>query len=398
MRALQEELATGSTPAPRVPADWLAFTGTAIIALVFVQFATGVMLFSYYYPHVAKAFSSHQAIANEVPFGFLVETLHAMGAKMIVALAFLHLFLVWWHGSYRGPRARIWYAGMGLLLAFLVTGFSGYLLPWSQQSFWACVVGTEALRAVPLIGGGLVWLLRGGENVGQPTLVIFYLCHVLFLPAAIVTLLYFHVKWVWKAGVTGPSDTTARPDLDKCLGCKACSLACPFTAIQMIEVSGRKRPALNEDACNACRACVILCPASCISLRGPEGAVRNEPLWPHAVLRRIMASLGAVGLLFFSAFFLHGLFIAGKTPADPLLTPDRIKPDWYFLAPYQVLKVLPSERWGLAVLFLLTAALCALPALDPKGLRDPARRTVHRFLVKAAAAGLIVFTIWGYLS
>lgn len=398
LRALQGDLATGSTPVPREPLDWLNFTGSALIALVLIQFATGVMLFFYYHPHVGRAFSSHTAIGNQVPFGFMVQSLHAMGAKMIVAMAFLHLFWVWWHGSFRGPRARVWYAGIGLLLAFMVTGFSGYLLPWSQQSFWACVVGTESLRAIPLLGDGLVWLMRGGPDVGQPTLVIFYLGHVLLLPLGILALLWFHLKWVWNAGVTGPSDSGALADHRECVGCRTCQTACPFTAVMVVELAKGKKAVVNQEACNACRACVILCPTACIDLVCAGERVRIEPLWPHAALRRIMAGLAAVGLLFFSAFFLHGLFIAQKIPADPLLTPDRIKPDWYFLAPYQVLKVLPSERWGLAVLFLLTLALVFVPALDRSGLRDPLERPVHRFLVKASAAGLIIFTIWGYLS
>ena len=397
---VREDILCDTTFAPRTGWDYLAHSGTVLAALMLLQAATGVLLFFDFRPNPSLAFASHLFIRNDAAFGLLISNIHTLGAKLIVLLAFVHMIRLMWLASYRGPRAFQWYTGIGLLTLLLFTGFSGYLLPWSQQSFWACVVGTEALKVVPVLGPFAAGLLRGGDNVAGPTLSRFYVLHVFLLPAGLAALFWYHVKGVWKTRTIGPEDSLARADESACIGCGACERTCPFSAVNMVEVAGQEkpRPRFDPDLCNACRACVDRCPVRCISLVCGGAPCVTEPIYPHNVLRRAFSTAAVLFALFFAAYFLPALFIAEKTPADPMLTPEHIKPDWYFLGPYQVLKVMPSELTGLAALFAVFMLMVFLPKLDPRGPRDPARRPLFTLAVKIGVGAFVIFTLWGWVS
>ncbi len=398
-RAVGREIRTGRTVAPDGWADWMSYLGTAAVALAVVQFATGLMLLLYYRPHVARAFQSWSTIRGEVPFGLLVSGLHSAGSKILILVAVIHLCRVLYTGAFRGPRAGTWYTGVALLTAMMLSGFSGYLLPWGQQSFWACVVGTEAAGAVPWAGKGLVHALRGGQEVGGHTLTRFYFFHVFLLPIALVGLLWWHVKRVWRVGVSGPAGAVVKVDGDRCVACGACQRACTFGAAR---VTGPKkeggRAVVAPDRCNACRACLDPCPAHALTLVLDGRPVPMEPMFPHNVLHRSAAVLSALLVLFAGVYFFRDLAVGGKMPADPLLTPDRIKPDWYFLAPYQVLKILPSERWGLLVLLASFCLILFMPVLDKDGPRDPRKRPVFTRVFWAGVAVFAILTLWGWWS
>ncbi|MBU2490839.1 MAG: cytochrome b N-terminal domain-containing protein [Proteobacteria bacterium] len=398
-RVVGREIMTGRTLAPRRWTDWLSYTGTATVALAVLQFATGLLLFLYYRPHPARAFESWSLIRGEVPFGLLISGLHSAGSKLLILAAMIHLLRVLYTGAFRGPRAGTWYTGVALLTAMMLSGFSGYLLPWGQQSFWACVVGTEAAGAVPLAGRGLVHALRGGQDVGGATLARFYFFHVFLLPFVVGGLLWWHVKRVWRVGVSAPAEAVVWVDAEKCAPCGACEKVCPFRAAR---VTGRKkeggRAVVSPDACNACRACLEKCPAKALTLVADGLPVPTEPIFPHNVLHRSAVVLGTLSILFAGVYFFRDLAVGGKVPADPLLTPDRIKPDWYFLAPYQVLKILPSERWGLFALLAAFGFILFLPVLDKNGPRDPRKRPVFVRAFWAGVAVFVVLTLWGLWS
>jgi len=397
-RAVGREIATGTTLAPERWTDYLDYTGTAAAVLLVLQAATGVLLALHYEPHPSLAFASFSAVGTEVPYGLLVSGLHAAGARLLILVGMVHLLRVAWTSSYRGPRAGHWYTGVALLSVMMLSGFSGYLLPWGQQSFWACVVGTEAAGALPVVGKALVHALRGGPEVGGPTLTRFYLFHVFLFPLAVAGLLYWHIQRVWRTGVSGPPDATARPDPKACRGCGACERTCAFSAVFVKTGQEGRRAEVDEAACNACRACVFACPAGAVALVRDNAPVPTEPIFPHNVLRRSAAVLAALLVLFAGVYFFRGLAVGHKVPADPLSTPDRIKPDWYFLAPYQVLKILPSERWGLFALLAAFGLVAALPALDKKGPRRPEDRPVFIRVFQASVAVFVVLTVWGWLS
>ncbi len=398
INAVIKQMVENSTVAPRTYWDYLGYSGTVIVALLIIQFITGVLLFIYYYPHSANAFASHVAIKNDVPYGMLFSNIHTIGAKLILLLVFIHMFRMMLLSAHRGPRALQWYTGMALMTFMLITGFSGYLLPWSQQSYWACVIGTEAIRVIPFIGDFIVSLLRGGQDVTTDTLSRFYIFHIFILPITILVFLWYHIKFVWRTGVIASSDMHAVNNLAKCTGCGLCEKICPFDAIRIVERSQKKMPAFNEFKCNACRSCLKECPVQCIDLISQMGRQKYEPIFPHNFMRRTITTLITLTVFFFSVFFFHGLIIAEKTPADTLITPDRIKPDWYFLGPYQVLKVLPNEQIGILVLFFVYMVILFLPEFDRSGQRNPVKRPVYTFLIASCILLSIIFTLWGWVS
>jgi ubiquinol-cytochrome c reductase cytochrome b subunit len=298
--------------------------------------------------------------------------------------------------AHRGPREPQWYGGMILLLLALLAGFSGYLLPWSQQSYWASVIGTEAARAVPLIGNLLVRLIRGGDNVTGATLHRFFALHVTLLPLGFLVLLWVHLSRVWKTGLIAPPDFCASVIEEDCISCGRCERECSFGAVNMEKAGERELPRIDRHLCNACRACEKVCPPQCITFSSDRRALLTEPLFPDHFIHRTKGVLIALIVLFFSVFFLHGLILSEKVPADPLLTPDQIKPDWYFLAAYQALRWLPSKGLGLLTIVASFLLVFFLPALDRRGPRDFSRRPVYLFLVIAGIITFIIFTIRGY--
>ena len=190
---VKKDMLTKKTVAPVTVADYLNYTGTITIFLIVIQLFTGLLLLVHYSPNPLKAFESVITIKNEIPDGFLFVTLHAINAKLIVLMLFIHMFRIMWITAFRGPRQIQWYTGAALLTLMLLTGFSGYLLPWSQQSYWACVIGTEALRSLPVIDLPLLCLLRGGTDVSGTTLLIFYVGHIIVLPVLIGIFLWYHI-------------------------------------------------------------------------------------------------------------------------------------------------------------------------------------------------------------
>ena len=129
---------------------------------------TGILLLVYYIPEADKAFASVSAIMNDVPFGWLIRMCHAVGSNMMVLFCLMHMLSVLFMGSYKSPRELNWLSGFILFNLVLAISLTGYLLPWSQLSFWATTVATNSVGAIPYIGDFLVEFLRGGKLVGRP--------------------------------------------------------------------------------------------------------------------------------------------------------------------------------------------------------------------------------------
>ncbi len=397
-KSLGEQVLCRRTIGITSPWDYLGYTGTVALFLVGLQLISGLLLLFFYVPHPDLAFASLQAMREHVPFGMLITGIHSINAKMLVLVLFIHMLRAVVFSAHRGPREPHWYSGAALLFFMMLAGLSGYVLPWSQQSYWAGVITTEAARAAPLVGDALVSLLRGGENVGGPLLHRAFALHVFLLPVAVVLLAWFHLRMVWRTGVSAPPDVHAKVREEDCIGCGECEQACVFGAMEMAEKEGVMLPRVDEGACNACRACEKACLEDCITFESRQRPFFFEPLVPHSLVHRLQAVTAALMVLFFCVFFMQGTIMRDKAPADPLDTPEVIRPEWYFMAAYQVLEEMPSESAGLLAVLAAALLVLFLPVVDKKrSPREPRRRPVYILLVAVAVILFVMLAVRGYL-
>ena len=285
---------------------WYYFGGMTLF-LFGIQVGTGALLLLYYRPSAAEAYESVQFIMTRVPFGWLIRSIHAWSANLMVASAFAHLFSVLFLHAYRRPREITWVTGVILLFLTLGFGFSGYLLPWNELAFFATRVGTDIATAIPGLGEFVVRFLRGGNDVTGATLTRFFGFHVAILPAVATLLIGLHVWLVQRHGMSVP-------------------------------------PSVEE------------------RLKDHPRAVRAMPFLPHFVLRDLFAWTVVLALLAgLSAFYPWEL----GTKANPFASaPAGIRPEWYFLWTFQTLKYMPATIAGvngeLFVVLAMSAGAIAL--------------------------------------
>ncbi len=325
---------------------WYYFGGITLFLFV-VQVLTGIMLLLYYRPTATEAYESVQFIMTRVEFGWLIRSIHSRSANLMILAAFIHMFSVVFLRAYRRPRELTWFSGLALLGLALGFGFSGYLLPWNTISYFATKVGTDMAASVPWAGPALGRFLRGGDDVGGATLTRFFGFHVAVLPALATALIAFHLLLVQRHGISSP------PWIEK-----------RFAA------SG--------------------------------GRVPQMPFFPNFFLRELMAWYGALGVLgCLAALFPWEL----GEKADPFASaPAGIRPEWYFLAPFYTLKLIPSHVWfmegellGLAGFGLLAVWWAMLPFWATN------REGVERARLVTGAGVLLVtylatFSLLGYLK
>jgi cytochrome b6 len=321
---------------------WYYFGGMTLFLFI-VQVMTGILLLLYYRPSAEEAYESVQFLMADVEFGWLVRSIHAWSANLMIVALFVHLFSVLLLKAYRRPREMTWVSGVALLGLALGFGFTGYLLPWNELAFFATKVGTEITGAVPLVGGFLLRLLRGGTEVTGATLTRFYGIHVAVLPALVTVLLGVHLYLVQRHGMSVP----------------------PGVA----------------------RA---------------GGAPRTMPFVPDFLLRDLVGWLVALAILAaLAAFFPAEL---GKK-ADPFApAPIGIKPEWYFMFMFQTLKYLPShilwiegEVVGILGFGLAGAFLLLWPFFDRRAQRGESSR-VFTAIGLAMIAYVIALTVLGYTA
>lgn len=171
-----------------------------------VQAITGILLAIYYHPTPEDAYDSILFIMNDVNFGWLIRSIHAWSANLMIIFCVLHLLRVAIQGAYRPPREMTWLVGVGLLLLTLGFGFTGYLLPWDERAFWATTVGTQIAGSVPLIGNYIQDFLRGGPDLSALTLSRFFDVHVLVLPVALIGALLVHLLFIHQQGLADPEE------------------------------------------------------------------------------------------------------------------------------------------------------------------------------------------------
>lgn len=326
--------------------------GAVLLTLFSIQFVTGILLLIYYVPDTKEAFQSVQRISNEVPFGWLIRNLHAVGSNLTVAALLLHMLSVLFMGSYKRPRELTWLSGFMLFNLALALCLTGYLLPWSQLSFWATTVATDAASAIPVVGDALVRFMRGGAMVGEATLGRFFALHVMALPLGLGMLIGLHLFCVRRVGISKP----------------------PF---------GKDYQ-----------------PAQALPVFHHEEHPGGIPFFPNYFVKDMAVISLFLGILVVLVFFSPGLFMppAAFEPADPFTTPEHIKPEWYFLWAYQTLKIFPSEIIGLGIQGAFMTFLAALPFLDRGLERRPARRPVFVTCYVLILLLFVGISVWGHYS
>ncbi len=321
---------------------WYYWGGVATFFFI-VQAVTGVLLLLYYQPG-PDSYESVRHITYDVNFGWLVRSVHAWGANLMVMAVFVHMFSVFFMKAYRKPREFGWWSGMALLLATMLFGFSGYLLPMDQLSYFATRVGLAIPASVPVVGPTLASLVRGGPEVGEATVQRFFTLHAVLLPAAFVAVLTFHLWLVQKHGNAVPPSEEAKPRCDR--------KAIPFV---------------------------------------PNFLVRDFGVW----------------LLAFNVLSVLALMVPwGLGPQADLLKPAPlgIHPEWYFMSSFQMLKVFGAwfpgtagEMIGMAVFILGLVLWLLVPLYD--GSSASGRRTIRAtWFGLFVLAVLLATTIWGYAA
>lgn len=321
------------------------YLGGMTLFLFIVQVVTGILLLLYYRPSAAEAYESVQFIVTRVEFGWLVRNIHSWSANLLIAVAAAHMVSVLFMRAYRRPRELTWISGAILLFLMLGFGFSGYLLPWNELAFFATKVGTGIPGALPIIGGELVRLLRGGSEVTGATLSRFYGLHVAILPAIATALLGVHLLFVQVQGMSVPLDVERR------------------------QKAGER--------------------------------IRQMPFFPNFVLRDVVGWYIVLAILAALAAFSPWELGVKADPFAPV--PPGIRPEWYFLAAFQILKLLPShilgvegELAGVLGFGALAALFVVVPFLD-RGAADGRPSRVITWAALTLLVVLAVMTVVGYV-
>lgn len=324
---------------------WYYLGGVTLFLLV-VQIATGILLLLYYRPSPDEAWESVQFIVTQVEFGWLVRNVHSWSANLLILSAFMHLFSVFFLKAYRKPRELTWVTGALLLFLMLAFGFSGYLLPWNELAFFATKVGTGMAGAVPVVGDFLLRFLRGGSDVTGATLSRFYALHVAVLPALTTALVGLHLLFVQRQGMSVP------------------------LKIEQRLKQGEHLPQM--------------------------------PFFPNYVLRDVMVWYIALAVLAALAAFYPWELGRKADPFAPV--PPGIRPEWYFLAMFQTLKLLPThilglegEQLGVLGAGVVAGLIVLVPFLDQRA----ARGEPSPWFTAAGLVGVtyfVVFTVLGYVA
>ncbi|MBL8670290.1 MAG: cytochrome b/b6 [Alphaproteobacteria bacterium] len=322
-------------PAPRNLNYWWNFGSLAGLVLV-TMIVTGILLAMHYTPHTSMAFSSVERIMRDVNYGWLIRYIHANGASFFFIVVYIHIFRGLYYGSYKAPRELLWMLGVVILLLMMATAFMGYVLPWGQMSFWGATVITNLFSAIPVVGKGIVTWLWGGFSVDNPTLNRFFSLHYL-LPFLIVGVVVLHVWALHQFGSNNP------------LG---------------------------------------------IDRKGPQDSI---PFHPYYTVKD-MFGVGVFLVVFAAVVFFAPNYMGhpdNYTPANPLVTPPHIVPEWYFLPYYAMLRAVPDKLGGVIVMFASIAILFVLPWLDTSRVKSASFRPIYRIFFWILAIDCVVLGFCG---
>jgi len=293
--------------------------GSAAGICLGIQIITGIFLAMHYSSHIDLAFNSVEHIMRDVNNGWLLRYAHANGASMFFIVVYCHIFRGLYYGSYIFPRGRLWATGVILFLLMMATAFMGYVLPWGQMSFWGATVITNLFSAIPFVGQNIVEWLWGGFSVGNPTLNRFFSLHYL-LPFLIAGLTIIHLSLLHKEGSNNPLGINTNVD--------------------------------------------------------------TVSFYPYFYVKDLFSFL--IFLFIFSFFIFYYPNILGHPdnyiPANSLVTPPHIVPEWYFLPFYAILRSIPDKLGGVVAMISAILILLLLPIINTSEIRSTKFRPIFGFL------------------
>nr|YP_007624590.1 cytochrome b [Cacatua moluccensis]AEA35990.1 cytochrome b [Cacatua moluccensis] len=315
-------------PTPSNISAWWNFGSLLGICLT-VQILTGLLLAAHYTADTSLAFSSVANTCRNVQYGWLIRSLHANGASLFFICIYLHIARGLYYGSYLYKET--WNTGIILLLTLMATAFVGYVLPWGQMSFWGATVITNLFSAIPYIGQTLVEWAWGGFSVDNPTLTRFFTLHFL-LPFVITSLALIHLTFLHESGSNNPLGITSNCD--------------------------------------------------------------KIPFHPYFSLKDLLGFTAMLLLLTTLTLFSPNLLgdPENYTPANPLVTPPHIKPEWYFLFAYAILRSIPNKLGGVLALAASVLILFLSPLLHKSKQRTMTFRPASQLLFWTLAANLLILT------
>nr|Q5VJ50.1 RecName: Full=Cytochrome b; AltName: Full=Complex III subunit 3; AltName: Full=Complex III subunit III; AltName: Full=Cytochrome b-c1 complex subunit 3; AltName: Full=Ubiquinol-cytochrome-c reductase complex cytochrome b subunit [Lepilemur ruficaudatus]AAS00144.1 cytochrome b [Lepilemur ruficaudatus] len=303
--------------------------GSLLGACLTIQVITGLFLAMHYTADTTTAFSSVTHICRDVNYGWTIRYLHANGASMFFMCLFIHVGRGLYYGSF--ALLETWNIGIMLLFSVMATAFMGYVLPWGQMSFWGATVITNLLSAIPYVGTNLVEWIWGGFSVGKPTLTRFFALHFI-LPFIISALAMIHLLFLHETGSNNPLGMSSNSD--------------------------------------------------------------KIPFHPYYTTKDFLGLLLLILLLMTLTLFYPDLLgdPDNYTPANPLNTPPHIKPEWYFLFAYAILRSIPNKPGGVVALILSILILAIIPFLQPSKQQTMMFRPLSQFLFWILVADLLTLT------
>ena len=320
---------------------WLHVFGSLSLLLFISQTITGILLLIYYRPTPEAAHKSIQYITGDVYFGWLYRQIHAWGATLMILAVLLHMIRTYFEGAYKKPRELTWVTGVLIFIVTITFGFTGYLLPWNQIAFWATTVGTESANKVPLIGGWLQYFLRGGDAVTGETLSRFFVVHVIILPWILTGLVAVHLFLM------------------------------RLNNLCTLEPVGEEKPI------------------------PPEYGI---PFFPVHVAKECVVAVFLVTVLV--TLSVVAPWEIGEA-ADALSTPKHIKPEWYFLPSYQLLKYFEGAYGAILGIIACSVPFVLLfvwPFLDRGKERHPRKRPLAVGFGLVGLLGALFLGFLGHIS
>jgi cytochrome b-561 len=369
--------------------DWTYsfWLGTVSAALLLLLVLSGGPLLFLYVPSVERAYGSIKDIEYVVTFGSWIRSVHRFAAHLMVAAVFLHLVRVFLTGAYKNgvgqgqQREWNWVIGVAMLLTTLLLSFTGYLLPWDQLAFWAVTVGTNIASSIPFIGPKIRELLIGGRAIDQPTLIRFYVLHVLVLPGALGLLFAYHMWRVRKDGGLARADSETR------LAAPAPTGIVATKTYTLLGVARGTAPAVRASTLDA-----------------PDATVNAVPDLTRRIAVVVLATIAVLSLI---AVFVQSPL---EEPANALVTPNPAKAPWYFLWLQEIVTdttvhigsftVNGAFVGGVLLPGLLVTLLTAWPWIDrsPRGTAGvwlPSSRRVQNVVFLVVVGLVVVFTLVG---
>ena len=318
-------------PVPNHLKKWWFCLGGTPAYLFIIQIITGILLAIYYQPSTSAAYDSVAYITHEVNFGWYFRSLHKWAATLMIAAVILHQMRVYFTSAYQRPRELNWVIGMGLLMCTLVIGFTGYSLVFEQLSYWGASVGGNIAEATPIVGPFVKNLLLGGETYNEHTLSRFFILHAAVLPGAMIVMLTIHIAFIRLHGVTE----------------------------------------IPEDG-------------------ETQAESRHFNFFPDHVLTELMIGLVLMILLSALATFLPAMM---GPRADPLTTPEVIKPEWWFYVSFRWLKLFSLTTAVISSGFIV-AAMFLWPWIDSALRRVTGIKDISIYIGILATLALIGLTVW----